>query len=155
MFNPTLNVDHQTPGNLNNNMEGGVWSFVGDVMERGDWPRGIFQENLERKTYVSVFLEASHSRYTKSPSHLVWASASLASLLCSVLLHRHLWTATQVNWPEEKLFLRSKLTKVQIMFTENGFTSTMDILKVVWPNHKIFRGKWDFSLTSMLYASLL
>ena len=48
-------------------MEGGVRSFVGDVMEWGDWPRGIFQENLEGKIYVSVYLEASHSRYTKSP----------------------------------------------------------------------------------------
>merc|ERR1719341_212865 len=34
------------PGNLNDNMEGGVGGFVRDVMERGNWPRGIFQENL-------------------------------------------------------------------------------------------------------------
>ena len=35
-----------SPGNLNDNMEGRVRGFVWDVMERRDWPRGIFQENL-------------------------------------------------------------------------------------------------------------
>ena len=74
-------------------MEGGVRSFVGDVMERGDWPRGIFQENLQ-KHGEQVF---SYGQY-----HLVGASFSLSSLLCTVFLNWHFGTATQVNWSPEK-----------------------------------------------------
>ena len=51
-------------------MEGGVRSFVWDVMERGDWPRGIFQENLQSKIYISVKFEERHSWHTKSHSTL-------------------------------------------------------------------------------------
>ena len=41
-----LNLSVFAPGNLNDNMEGGVRGSVWDVVEWRDWPWGVFQENL-------------------------------------------------------------------------------------------------------------
>ena len=50
-----LNLSMFAPGNLNDNMEGGVRGSVWDVVEWRDWPRGVFEENLwEDWTYFFV-----------------------------------------------------------------------------------------------------
>ena len=103
---------HRTPWDLNDNMKGWVGGFVWDVMERGDWPRGIFQENLQ-KHGEQVF---SYGQY-----HLVGASFSLSSLLCTVFLNWHFGTATQVNWSPEKsihFFITSMFNLERYMYVQ-------------------------------------